>query len=106
MNIKYEEEIKLVPLKVIEAKKCLNITYISFYVFCFIFIGFFWFYLSSFCAVFQNSQIFIFINAFIDFTIAALFPFIYNLLPCLLRNTALKNKNEIIFKISKVMQYI
>ena len=89
-----------------KAKKCLNIMYITFYVLCFILIGFFWFYLSSFCAVFQNSQLFIFLNAFIDFIIIAFFPLFYNLLPCILRNMALKNRNECIFNISKVSQVI
>ncbi len=106
MGIKFEENTKIIPLKIIEGKKFLNGTYITFYVFSFVFILFFWFYLSSFCAVFQNSQIFILINSFIDFSIAALFPIIYNLLPCLLRKMALKNKNEFIFKTSKVLQII
>ena len=106
MDLKYEAKTKLIPIKSMEAKKCLNIKYISFYVFCFIIIGFFWFYLSSFCAVFQNSQIYIFLNAFIDFIIICFFPLLYNLLPCILRNMALKNSNKYLFKISKVLQII
>ena len=104
MDIKYEENNKLVSKKVIEAKNSITIKYISFYIVCFIFITFLWFYLSSFCAVFQNSQKFIIINTFIDFTIACIFPLIFNLLPCLLRKKALEDNNELIFKISRVLQ--
>ena len=89
-----------------KAKKCLIIKYIIFYVLSFIFLTFFWFYLSSFCAIFQNTQIYVMKNVFISFGISILFPFIYELLPCIFRIYSLKNNNECIYKFSKIIQLI
>ena len=107
IDIKNERNSTLITKKTISAKRFLNIKYITFYVLSFIFLSIFWFYLSSFCAVFQNSQIFVFKNAFIDFGIIILYPFIYNLLPALFRNIALRNnkQNECIFNFSRFLQY-
>ena len=87
-------------------KRCLIIKYIIFYVLSFIFLIFFWFYLSSFCAIFQNTQIYVIKNTFISFGISFLFPFIYELFPCILRIYSLKNNNECIYKFSKIIQLL
>ena len=87
-------------------KRCLIIKYITFYTISFIFLTFFWFYLSSFCAVFQNSQIYVIKNTFISFGISFLFPFIYEVFPCIFRIYSLKNNNECIYKFSKIIQLI
>ena len=87
-------------------KRCLIIKYIIFYVLSFIFLTFFWFYLSSFCAIFQNTQIYVIKNTFISFGISFLFPFIYELLPCIIRIYSLKNNNECIYKFSKIIQLL
>ncbi len=89
-----------------KTKRCLIIKYIIFYVLSFIFLTFFWFYLSSFCAIFQNTQIYIIKNTFISFGISILFPFIYELLPCVLRIYSLKKRNEFIYKLSKIIQLV
>ena len=69
----------------------------------------FWYYLSSFGAVYQNTQIFLFENTFISFLISLIYPFIINILPTIFRIFSLKdvNKNkECMFKISKILQLI
>ena len=94
--------------KATSAKKRLNIIYIAFYIFGFFFLITFWIYSASFCAVYQNSQIFVIKNALIDLGILLLYPFIYNLFPALFRMIALgKNKtNEFIFKFSQFLQLL
>ena len=88
-----------------EEKKSLTIKYICFYA---IFIGlfaFFWYYLSSFGAVYQNSQIHLIKNVLITFGISLIYPFIYNFLPGIFRINSLKNQqNESLYKISEIMQ--
>ena len=78
-----------------KTKRCLIIKYIIFYALSFIFLIFFWFYLSSFCAIFQNTQIYVIKNTFISSGISFLFPFIYELLPCALKIYSLKKETNL-----------
>jgi hypothetical protein len=102
IEIKNEENGNILKQKIISGKKCLIIKYIIFYVMSFLFIILFWLYLASFCAVYQNSQFFVFKNALIDLGISFVYSFLYNLFPALLRIIALRNnmRNEFIFKAS------
>ena len=87
-----------------KSKKCLNIKYAIFYTLCFIFLILFWFYLSSFCAVFQNSQIFLLENALISFAISIFLPLIYNLIPSFIRIHSFKAKSQFFYKFSIILQ--
>ena len=106
-EIKNEENMDKILDKVQNVKRCLLIKYILFFLCSFIFLILFWFYLSSFCAVFKNTQIYLVINTLISFGIFLLFPIFFNLLPCALRIYSLKERNKkCIFKTSKVLQII
>ena len=59
-----------------------------------IFLGFFWILLSSFGAVYQNTQMFIFKNALISFAFTIIYPLFINIFPCILRIFSLNSKNE------------
>ena len=90
--------------KVAELKKCLIIKYVCYFLSSVIFIIFFWYYLSSFCAVYKNSQIYLIINTIICVCISFLYPFIINLMPGIFRLIALNSKNKLLFIISKIIQ--
>ena len=88
-------------------RRCIIIKYIFFYILGIIFLIIFWYYLSSFCAVYQNTQIFLIINTFICFGISLILPFLINLIPSLMRNLALRNPNkEYLYRISQYIQII
>ena len=109
LEIKNEKNKDNLNDKIEAIKRCLVLKYILFFIISFVFIIVFWFYLSSFCAVYKNTQIYLIINTLISLTICIIFIITFNLLPCLLRNLSLqKNKpiNELIFKISKIIQKI
>ena len=106
IDLRNEENLSKVDDIVKKTKRCLIIKYIIFYVLCFIFLTFFWFYLSSFCAIFENTQIYVIKNTFISLETSILFPFIYELLPCVLRIYSLKKRNEFIYKLSKIIQLV
>ena len=91
-NITFDEVEKLV------------IKYIVFYIMSFIFLIIFWYYLSSFCAVYRNTQSFLIKNTFISFGISLIFPLIYNLFPSVIRIHSFKEKNECFYKFSTVLQ--
>ena len=88
-------------------KRCIIIKYICFYTLSLIFLFFFWYSLSSFGAVFQNTQIYLIKNTMISFCFSLLYPFIINFIPAFLRFYSLKNsKRECIYKINRYIQLI
>ena len=92
--------------KVKQVQQCLFIKYILFYIIGLIFLIFFWYYLSSFCAVFVNSQIYLIKNTIISLSISLLYPFFINFLPCIFRIISLNKKNKCFYNISKILQLI
>ena len=89
-----------------QVQQCLFIKYILFYILGLIFLIFFWYYLSSFCAVFVNSQIYLIDNTIISLSISLLYPFFINFLPCTFRINSLNKKNKCFYNISKILQII
>ena len=88
-------------------KRNMIIKYTIFFIAGIIFLGFFWFILSSFGAVYQNTQIFIFKNALICFAISLCYPLVINIFPCIFRISALNSKeknSKCMFKFSKFLE--
>ena len=93
----------------LKEKKNLVIKYTIFFILGIIFLVFFWMLLSSFGAVYQNTQIFIFKNALISFSMSLCYPFIIIIFPSIFRICALNSKeknNECMFKLSKFLQIL
>ena len=90
-----------------KVKKNIVIKYIIFFILGLAFLIFFWMLLSSFGAVYPNTQMFIFKNTLMSFSMSLVFPFIFNTFPSLLRIYSLKSNNsECIYKVSKFLQMI
>ena len=107
LQIKNEENEDAIKDKADSTKRFLIIKYIIFFIASFIFLIVFWYYLSSFCAVYQNTQIYLLINTFISFLISSLFPLIFNVVPSVFRINSLKNKhNECFYSTSKFFQIL
>ena len=106
LELNNEENMNEANDKGSKIRRCLNIKYIVFYVMSFIFLTFFWYYLSSFCAVYKNSQFYAIKNTLISFGISLLYPFFFNLVPCIFRFVSLKNNNECIYKINQIIQLL
>ena len=109
LEIKNEDDSNNILNKADKIKRCLIIKYILFFILSFIFLGFFWYYLSSFCAVFKNSQIYVIENAFISFTISLIYPLFFNIFTCALRLYSLrfdKAFNSCVYRFSQIMQLL
>ena len=90
-----------------KTKRCLIIKFIIFFTLDFILIVLFWYFLSSFCAVYTNTQIHLIKDTLISFAISLIVPFGINLIPGIFRILSLKSKNrEFLYKISKFIQLI
>jgi hypothetical protein len=90
-------------------KKNLIIKYIFFFILGIIFLGIFWLFLSSFGAVYQNTQIVVFENTLISFSISLVYPIFFNFIPCIFRICSLSSKNKnlgAIYSFSKFLQII
>ena len=72
----------------------------------FIFLLFFWYYLSSFCAVYKNTQTYLIKDTFISFCLSLVYPFFINLIPGIFRIMALKKVNKLLYTISKLIALI
>ena len=96
--------------KINESKKiikCIYIKFIFFYILNYLFLGFIWYYLSVFCAVYKNTQIFLLKDTLISFATSLVYPFASNLIPGLLRIPSLRAKNQdryYLYKFSQIIQ--
>ena len=106
-EIKREKTIELASDTSSKLKKCLIIKYICFFIISILFLLFFWYYLSSFGAVYQNTQIYLIKNILISFGFSLLYPFFINIIPCILRIYSLKDPNRsCIYKFIKIIQFM
>ena len=88
-------------------KRRIIIKYICFYCGGTLCLIFFWYYLSSFGAVYHNTQIYLIKNIAISFAVALVYPFIISVFVAMMRIRALKGKNkECLYKVSRFCQYI
>ena len=90
-------------------KRNIVIKHVIFYILGIIFLFFFWMLLSSFGAVYQNAQIILFINTLISFGISCVYPFFYNIIPCIFRLCSLKSKKKdmiCIYNFNKFLQVL
>ena len=94
-------------MKEYDTKKCLRLKYILFFSIGTVFLLFSWYYLSSFCAVFQNTQFYLIKNTLICFGFSLIYPFFINLIPSILRMTSLNQANrKCLFLSSKILAFI
>ena len=90
-------------------KRNIVIKHVIFYILGIIFLLFFWMLLSSFGAVYQNSQIILFECVLISFGISFIYPFFYNFIPCIFRFCSLRSKKrnmKCIYNFSKFLQLL
>jgi len=106
-EIKKQINLEKAKAKALKAKKVFKILYICFYAISDIYLLFCWYFLSSFGALYQNTQKYLIINTIISFGFCLIYPFFINLIPTLLRNYSLREPNRVtIYEISKIIQIL
>ena len=75
-------------------KKCLKIKFIIFFIISFILMLFCWYYISSFCGVYINTQSILFKDTLISLLLSMFYPFGLCLLPGICRIPALQDENK------------
>ena len=80
---------------------------ICYFVISLLFLLFFWYYLSTFCAVYKNSQIFLINNTLISYILGLIYPFLINIIPVITRKISLNVENrQFIYKLSLFFQLL
>ena len=108
-EIKNEKTYNKASMKITKVKRCLVFKYIIYYVFGVIVLAFLWYYLSTFGAVYKNTQIYLIKNTAFSIILSFIYPFIINILPGIFRFCALNNshnKKSCLYKFSLVIQNI
>ena len=89
--------------------KCMKIKFAIFFVLNFILLGLFWYYLTCFNAIYENTQIYLIENTFISFGFSLFYPFIINIFPIMIRMGSIhssKKDQKYIYKLSQIIQLI
>ena len=89
--------------------KCIKIKFTLFFIVSFLFLIFFWYYVSCFCAIYKNTQLHLIKDSIVSLGLTMIYPFVLYLFPGIFRISSLKDKNknkECAYKISKAFQFI
>ena len=89
--------------------KCMKIKFAIFFILNFLLLVLFWYYLTCFNAIYENTQIYLIENTFISFAISLFYPFIINILPMIIRRYSIKSSNKklkYLYKVSQILQLI
>ena len=93
---------------VIKIIRCIKTKLIIFFVFTFIFLGFYWYTIVSFCSVYQNTQITFLKDSLLSFLLGLLYPFVLYLIPAALRILSIRHskyKLKCIYKLSDIIPF-
>ena len=87
--------------------KIIKIKFAIFFILNFILLILFWYYLTYFNAIYQNTQIYLIENTFISFGLSLFYPFIINIIPMVIRRCSMNSTNqEYAYKVSQIIQLI
>ena len=92
-----------------ELNKKLSIKFVLYFIISFIFLLFFWYYISMFGAIYRNTQFHLLKDTLVSFGLSLLYPFCIYLIPGFFRIPALsdtKKKKECLYKFSKILQIL
>ena len=84
----------------------IKIKFINFFVFSFSALFLFLIYLSCFCAVYKNTQIYLFEAFLVSYMLFIFLPFILYLFPGLIRFFSFRNPGVCLYKISQMIQIL
>ena len=106
IKLKKEEDYNKLVIESKKVEKCMIIKFIVFFIISLLLMLFFWYFISCFCAVYNNTQIILIKDILISFALSMSYPFGINLFPGIFRIPALKAKKKDKKCLYKISQYI
>ena len=85
--------------------KSFKIKFIIFYIISFLILGMIWYYISCFCVVYKNTQIYLIKDTLISFGLSFIYPFFVCLLPGIIRIASLNNPGKYLYRFSMILQF-
>ena len=88
---------------------CLKVKFVLYFILSFIFLLFFWYYISMFGVIYKNTQYHLLKDTLMSFGLSFLFPFGIYLLPGFFRIPSLsdpKKTSKCLYKFSKILQIL
>ena len=107
INFKQDNSKINIKIKAKNLKKMLFIKFSLYFIISFLFLLFFWYYLSIFCVIYKNTQIHLLKDTLMSIGFSLVFPFGIYLLPGIMRIPSLSAKNkkrECLYNFSKILQ--
>ena len=80
--------------KVEKMKQCIKFKYILYFILNFLFLVFFWYYTSCFCAIYRNTQIHLLKDTLVTFGLSLLYPVGLCFIPGIFRIPSLRAKKQ------------
>ena len=109
---KFYYQIKSLNIKslnlILRQIRCIELKINYFYIFIGIMFLFYWYLITCFCAVYENTQIAFIKDSLLSFALGLLYPFVLYLLPSALRKISLKcckGKLSFIYKLSDIIPF-
>jgi len=90
-------------------KSDMKIKFFIFFIITFILLLIFWYYISCFCCIYENTQMHLIKDSLFSFGISLIYPIFVNLLPGIFRINALNDKKgqkACMYKLSRVIEFI
>ena len=109
LQLKEEKDPFKIAEKAKDIEKYIKIKFILFFILNFIFMSFFCYFISCFCAVYINTQIILIKDTLISFALSMAYPFGLNLLPGFFRIPSLRGANKdkkCLYKFSTIIALI
>ena len=109
LKVKHQKTKVKAEIMKLNVLRCIKIKFAIFFVLNFILLILFWFYLTCFNGIYENTQIYLIENTFISFGFSMVYPFIINILPACLRSYSLNDKEKnksCMYKASQIMQLL
>ena len=94
LKIKKEEDSQKLLETPKKIERCIIIKFIIFFIISLLFMLFFWYFISCFCAVYNNTQIILIKDTLFSFGISLIYPFGLNLIPGMFRICALRAEKK------------
>ena len=93
--------------KIFKILKKIKIKLVVYFIFTLLLLAFYWYFISAFCAVYENTQLIFLKDCFSSFLSGQIYPFVLYFFPAILRLIALKDYEKkrliIIYKLSDII---
>ena len=109
LQLKEEKDPLKISQKAKNIEKYIKIKFILFFILNFIFMSFFFYFISCLCAVYINTQMILLKDTLISFALSMIYPFGLNLLPGFFRIPSLRGENKdknCLYKFSTIIALI